>query len=122
VPDDNHAIEIEIVFPRYVTKVVNRVCRIEVCAGPSTSRLAYPSVLDIPRRDSLTLESIGHRAQVTRCRVSSLEAATVDENSYRMRACTRWNAQLSILARVFAVFDAAIRRETRKRSKLHGTQ
>ena len=72
VPDNGDAAEIEVVVARDGADVVDRLADVKVCARPPATGLAQPSVFNVPRRDSVVFESVGHRAEIVRSRRRTL--------------------------------------------------
>jgi hypothetical protein len=96
VSDDDDAAEIELVFTRDGPDVIDGASDIEVGAGPPAARFSEPPVLDVPRRNPVCFEGVGHRAEVTSRRVGSLEATPMDEDDERMWSDACGNAPAPI--------------------------
>jgi hypothetical protein len=118
--DDGDAVEVETVLARDHPDVIHGASHVEIRAGPAAARFAEPPVFDVPRRDPVGLEGVGHRAKVLRRRVFSFEAAAVNQDDERMGASARGHSQLAVVTRFSSVDDALIRRAAGQLSSSSG--
>ena len=105
---DHHATQVELVLRRDRSQVIDAVCDIEICTRPAAPRLPESTILDVPCRDALRLESVAYLSEIAGLCVGRLEAATVNEDHDWMRPRTCRHSELAVLTRVRAVRNALV--------------
>ena len=71
------ASKVELILLRDRPEMIDCATDVEIRLGPTATRLAKSTILDVPRRDALGFERIGDRRHVLRRGVSRFEAAAV---------------------------------------------
>jgi len=75
--NENDSAKIEIVLRCERAKLIDGTPDVEISTRPSATSLTNAAILDIPRRNTVSFQCIGHCCKAASCRMR-LEASTVN--------------------------------------------